>query len=145
MIPAVGAGVTNGVIEVQLGIPAANSDDTLRAAAKTELSNMGVDYRAIADHVVMCIPDGSTMNGIAYAFIHSWESVYNDEWCDYPSGQMHEIGHNLGLAHSNENGNEYNDQSGMMVSTTTPCYAFVFLLPLFTYQSVSPRGEEPII
>ena len=27
---------------------------------------------------------------------------------------MHEVGHNLGLAHSNEGGGEYEDQSGMM-------------------------------
>ncbi len=34
--------------------------------------------------------------------------------CEYVSGQMHELGHNLGLAHSNEGGYAYNDQSGMM-------------------------------
>lgn len=27
---------------------------------------------------------------------------------------MHEIGHNLGLRHSNEDGNAYEDQTGMM-------------------------------
>lgn len=32
---------------------------------------------------------------------------------NYPSGQMHEIGHNLGFAHSGES-QTYDDQSGMM-------------------------------
>ena len=34
--------------------------------------------------------------------------------CTYLSGQMHEIGHNLGLAHANEEAGTYKDQSGMM-------------------------------
>ena len=34
--------------------------------------------------------------------------------CASPSAQMHEIGHNLGLRHSNEDGNTYADQTGMM-------------------------------
>lgn len=34
--------------------------------------------------------------------------------CNYPSAQMHEIGHNLNFAHSNEGATSYADQSGMM-------------------------------
>ena len=52
--------------------------------------------------------------GIAYAFVNSWLSVYKDRWCNYPSVQMHELGHNLGLDHSGEGIGEYSDQSGMM-------------------------------
>jgi predicted transcriptional regulator len=29
-------------------------------------------------------------------------SVYSNEWCNYVSGQMHEIGHNLNFAHSSK-------------------------------------------
>lgn len=36
------------------------------------------------------------------------------QWCTRVSAQMHEVGHNLGLAHSGEAGNTYGDQSGMM-------------------------------
>jgi len=53
------------------------------------------------------------MSGIAYAYVNSWMSVYSNEWCNHPSGQMHELGHNFGYAHSNERGS-YQDQSGMM-------------------------------
>lgn len=66
----------------------------------------------IADHVMYCLPP-ETMGGIAYAYINSWNSVYSNQWCNYVSGQMHEIGHNLGFAHSSELGT-YKDQSGMM-------------------------------
>lgn len=50
------------------------------------------------DHVMYCMPPGTSM-GIAYAFVNSWLSVYKDSWCTFLSTQMHEIGHNIGLAH----------------------------------------------
>ena len=50
----------------------------------------------LADHVMYCLPAG-TMEGIAYAYINSWNSVYSNQWCTYVSAQMHEIGHNLNL------------------------------------------------
>ena len=52
--------------------------------------------------------------GIAYAYVNSWNSVYSNQWCNYVSAQVHEIGHNIGLAHSNEGSTTYADQSGMM-------------------------------
>jgi hypothetical protein len=60
-----------------------------------------------------CLPPGA-MNGIAYAFVNSWMSVYSNQWCNYPSGQIHELGHNFGYAHSNEGSATYADQSGLM-------------------------------
>eukprot|EP00957_Ditylum_brightwellii_P196488 14971448-Ditylum_brightwellii.AAC.1 len=68
----------------------------------------------LANHVMYCLPPG-TMSGIAYAYINSWNSVYSDNWCTYLTAQMHEIGHNLNLAHSNEDG-DYKDKSGMVGS-----------------------------
>ena len=66
----------------------------------------------IADHVMYCLPP-ETMSGIAYAYKNSWNSVYSNQWCNYVSSQMHEIGHNLNFGHSNELGT-YEDKSGMM-------------------------------
>lgn len=40
--------------------------------------------------------------------------MYNDDWCRYPSGLVHEIGHNLGLNHAGEGSVEYADQTGFM-------------------------------
>merc|ERR1712176_533833 len=38
---------------------------------------------------------------------------YSDQWCNYLSAQVHEVGHNMGYGHSNEVGT-YKDQTGMM-------------------------------
>ncbi|KAL7425494.1 hypothetical protein ACHAXM_000042, partial [Skeletonema potamos] len=54
------------------------------------------------------------LDWVAYAGIKGHISVYNDKWCDYPSAQMHEIGHNLDFAHSNEGTERYGDTSGIM-------------------------------
>eukprot|EP00546_Thalassionema_frauenfeldii_P015177 CAMPEP_0178920280 /NCGR_PEP_ID=MMETSP0786-20121207/14918_1 /TAXON_ID=186022 /ORGANISM="Thalassionema frauenfeldii, Strain CCMP 1798" /LENGTH=434 /DNA_ID=CAMNT_0020594331 /DNA_START=252 /DNA_END=1552 /DNA_ORIENTATION=+ len=62
---------------------------------------------------MLCIPPGTTGGWIGYAYINYWLSVYNDNWCNYPSIQMHEIGHNIGLGHAGETAT-YDDQSGMM-------------------------------
>ena len=53
-----------------------------------------------------------TGDWLAYAFVNSKLYFYNNKWCQYVSTQMHEVGHNLGLAHSGEAGEcNYSDQS----------------------------------
>jgi len=52
---------------------------------------------ALANHVMYCLPAGTIANGgLAYAYINSWNSVFNNQWCTYVSAQMHEIGRYLG-------------------------------------------------
>ena len=70
----------------------------MRPAITEELkAQFGVtNPNQLADHVMYCLP-ANTMNGIAYAYVNSWNSVYSNEWCTYVSGQLHEIGHNLAL------------------------------------------------
>jgi hypothetical protein len=64
-------------------------------------SQFGESPSDIADLVMYCMPTNTIPDGgIAYAFVNSWMSVYSNQWCNYPAGQMHEIGHNIGLAHS---------------------------------------------
>lgn len=43
----------------------------------------------------------------------------NDHWCLSLSGTMHELGHTMGLSHSNANGIRYADRSGYMGSGYT--------------------------
>jgi hypothetical protein len=56
------------------------------------------------DHVMYCIPQGtryrSRLSWSAYGYLGGWLTVYNDRNCNYPSIQIHEFGHNLGLVHS---------------------------------------------
>ena len=47
------------------------------------------------DHALICAPPG-TIGAIAWAYLNYWLSIYNDDWCQEVSVQMHEIGHNLG-------------------------------------------------
>ena len=65
-------------------------------------------------------------NWLAYAYVDHWFSAYKSEYCTYPSFQMHEIGHNMGLVHSGEDSDEYGDQSGL-VSTSINIYKIVIL------------------
>merc|ERR1712194_494926 len=107
------SGVVDGITSVVLDILAeANNDGDLRDAAINKAVAEYGDISSQYDLVMMCLPRTSSF--VAYAYINSWLSVYNDYWCQRVSAQMHEIGHNLGFGHSNENGQSYKDQSGMM-------------------------------
>ena len=75
------------------------NDGTVRNAVLSALNTqLGEDpCDDIADHVMLCLPPGTNGGWIAYAYINSCVSVYNDDWCMSVSGQLHEIGHNLNL------------------------------------------------
>jgi hypothetical protein len=47
-------------------------------------------------------------------FVSHYCFTFLFRWCEYPSAQVHEIGHNLNLAHSGEGTEQYGDQSGFM-------------------------------
>ncbi len=113
-VPATGPNIVDGVVTVTLSMNVNGvSDGTVRNAVTTALSEQyGISGRAY-DHIMYVLPDSVSM-GIAYAYINHYLSVYKNNWGTFPSAQMHEIGHNLGLAHSNEGGASYGDQTGMM-------------------------------
>jgi hypothetical protein len=69
------------------------SDGTIRDAMVSKATaDLGASLNTIADYVMLCLPPGTAGGWIAYAYINHWLSVYNDVWCQYPSGQLHEIG-----------------------------------------------------
>jgi hypothetical protein len=70
-------------------------------AAMDQVTNdLGAPPNFLADHVMFCIPPGTagdlppgmTGDWVAYANVNGWRSVYNDERCQHPNVQMHEIG-----------------------------------------------------
>jgi hypothetical protein len=90
--PAVAAGVTNGVREVSISQTVTNvADDVVRNAVTAAIGGGKPSY---ADYVMYCLPSGTSGSWIAYAYVNSWMSVYNNQWCRYLSAQMHEVGHN---------------------------------------------------
>jgi len=116
-VPAVGNDIVDGVGEVTIVENVAGADNSvIRNAATVAATTKYGDLSTNFDYVILCIPPGTTSSSgswIAYAYVNGYLSVYNDNWCEYPSGLVHEIGHNLGLLHSNENG-AYQDKSGLM-------------------------------
>jgi len=108
--------VEPGIIDVHININAqGNSRNALRKEAKQVAEEMfgGVTLNSIFDLVLFCMPPG-TGDWLAYAYINSWESYYNDAWCQSLSALMHEVGHNLGLQHAGIESSKYGDISGMM-------------------------------
>ena len=112
-------GIAGGVMDIAVDIPAAGTTrQTMTRAAvqalRTKLGVRNLSHRF--DHVLLCHPPGTDNNGswLAYSFLNYHISVYNDEWCSYVSATVHEVGHNIGLTHSNENGALYGDQTGYM-------------------------------
>ena len=136
-ITSTGVSITDGVatVDITQNVNGAENGvirDAVTAEATTKFGSLSSQF----DYVMQCLPPGTSGSWIAYAYINHWLSVYNDLWCNYPSGQMHEIGHNLGLAHSGEEGAaEYADQSGMMGYSVSSMLANVFLyrLPRFAH------------
>ena len=125
-----GTSIANGAVTVSLpSRVVADGDGVIRNAVTMELNAMfGVSATSLANHLMYCMPLGA-MSGIAYAYINSWNSVFSNQWCTYVSGQMHELGHNLNLAHSNEAGT-YKDQRYGRCNSDVP---FVSIMSNFLY------------
>mmetsp|Transcript_2399 Transcript_2399/g.5552 ORF Transcript_2399/g.5552 Transcript_2399/m.5552 type:complete len:579 (-) Transcript_2399:1201-2937(-) len=106
-----------GIVDVRVNLDSSDYQ-ALEFAAKEQAEALygGSDgLAANYDLVMFCQPPGPVFG--AYAYINSWESFYGDPYCQDPAFQMHEVGHNLGLAHSMMNGDMYGDYSSMMGST----------------------------
>mmetsp|Transcript_17060 Transcript_17060/g.25378 ORF Transcript_17060/g.25378 Transcript_17060/m.25378 type:complete len:617 (-) Transcript_17060:192-2042(-) len=110
-----GVTVSDGVytIEISNNVSGVNRD-IVRGWVVMEGDAILGSMKSQFDHVMLCFPPGTRGDWIAYAYTNWYLSIYNDEWCNYVSGQMHEIGHNLNLAHSGEGTLAYGDQTGMM-------------------------------
>jgi hypothetical protein len=84
----------DGVYTVKLGsmIVTGELESNIRNAMIEQATLDLGSLTNIAHHVMVCIPPGTVGGWIAYANVNHWMSVYNDNWCRYPSAQVHEIG-----------------------------------------------------
>lgn len=122
--------INNGVITVRVREKASEGSSALRNAATSKLTELfDTSLTNIADLVMFCVPPKS-MRGIAYAYTDGYFSVYSDKWCSYVSAQMHEIGHNFNLGHSNERGSKYEDRR--LVQTKRTCIDLVCVILVLT-------------
>jgi hypothetical protein len=72
-------------------VTGAADGDIVTAMVNKATADLGT-LTSLVDYVMVCVPPGTSGGWIAYAYINYWLSVYNDNWCRYPSGQLHEIG-----------------------------------------------------
>ncbi|KAG7349157.1 gametolysin peptidase M11 [Nitzschia inconspicua] len=107
--------VTDGIITVDI-----NSDFRGRNRNVAEeglisaAENIVGDLEQQFDHVILCLPPGTSGGWVAYAYVNGPISVFNDRWCEKLSTLVHEVGHNLNLAHSGSAEGPYHDKHGVM-------------------------------
>jgi len=109
-------GIVNGITSVVVAVTQETTGAGPSPLEEGAISNLEAEYGDISsdyDLVILCMPHWDT-SVLAYAYINSWLSVYKDNNCQDYGVQMHEIGHNLGFAHSNQGRVEYGDNSGFM-------------------------------
>lgn len=74
--PATGSGITNGVVTATVSKNNGAGENALMNAAISVLtSSLGASPSNIADFVMFCVPNG-VMDGIAWAYVDYWQSVY---------------------------------------------------------------------
>lgn len=88
-----------------------------KRAARARLGRLGNRWRRTnnINHLLFCFPAGGDWGARAAAELGGHESIYNGS-CDNIGVVMHELGHNMFMSHSNENGVEYDDDTCLMGS-----------------------------
>jgi len=102
---------------INIDITTASSRYDVRNAIITKVNELlGFTLPGPFDHVVFNIEKCYLDCGwAAYAYINSWNQVYQSDYYLQTGVQVHEYGHNLGMAHSGGlNGQTYTDHTCMM-------------------------------
>ena len=109
--------VVKGIVTVNISTTQIIGQLTLTVASEIKAATIKtVGNLSQWDHVIYCLPPGTSLYGSweAYGEMLSSNVVLNDEWCGIVSVVAHELGHNMGLEHSDENNKSYDDQSCIM-------------------------------
>jgi hypothetical protein len=118
-VPAenVSDGVVGGAVSVHLSNNIIGENrTTVESLVDNYITDNNHNWLTDFDHLMYVFPAGVDFFGaLAYAYIAATgKSVYNDVTASYVTTTMHEIGHNLGMAHSGEGTNPYSDNSCYM-------------------------------
>lgn len=95
--------VNPGVIEVNIPISLNNTKGTVRNAvnaavmAKLNLNSLPGPFQNVMYVLNKCYQE---CGWAAYAYVNSWNSVYQGDYYKMVGVQVHELGHNFNLAHS---------------------------------------------
>jgi len=107
-----------GIIEVNIGLNLVGNDRyTIKNAVTAAVQELlGFTLPGPFDHVMYMLEGCYTDCGWAgYAYINSWNQVYQGIYYSFTGVQVHELGHNLGMAHSGGlDGATYTDHTCMM-------------------------------
>mmetsp|Transcript_17694 Transcript_17694/g.27305 ORF Transcript_17694/g.27305 Transcript_17694/m.27305 type:complete len:342 (-) Transcript_17694:63-1088(-) len=100
--PSTRTPVQNGVysLKLDMDIDGAEQNKVVNTAIESLETTFENKLGELFDYVMICVPKGVVDPFIAYGFQYHWLSVYHDTWCGSVSAQVHEVGHNVGLAHS---------------------------------------------
>lgn len=142
-----GRKIIGGVVELNVGVnPAKGNKDVFQREANEAAIKAYGDLSSQFDLVMFVIPPG-TGNWVAYAYINRFDSYYNDDWSSSVSTQVHEVGHNLNLAHSGTAGSsEYGDRSGMMgFSYNMDDGPIMCFNPAKNYQLGWYKGQQTVV
>lgn len=86
--------IRNGVVTIRTGTPAEIGDMRMVNKVNSQLKEeFGLTPKEIADHILYCMPPGAMDEwAVAYGWMNSYQTVYNDGVCSEVSAQMHEVG-----------------------------------------------------
>jgi len=110
-----------GVVDVTIGLSlsSASQVDIIEAAATAVMKKLDVGLPGPFAHVIFILEDCYTgeaeCNFAAYGYVNHWVLVTLKQNWAYPAVIMHELGHNLNLAHSGGlDGGSYTDHTCLM-------------------------------
>jgi len=114
-----------GVMDVRIAIPLGSADEQmLNAVGIAAQVKLGFNLPGPFQHVIYVVHSCGGCSWAGYAAVNSWSQVYQGKYMKYTGVQVHELGHNLNLAHSGKNGEEYGDHTCMVSSKCIHFWCF---------------------